>query len=137
MSKSDQIIPIKRMIKGINHYNLRADERTMHILKKFYMDIVGLSLGERPPFKSKGFWLNAEGKDVLHLSSTKNNEKKEHHVNSTFDHLAFSASNIKHYETILNENNISFTFREVPEIGTKQLFFKDPVGNGIELIFTQ
>ena len=136
MSKSDQIIPTKRMIKGINHYNLRADERTMYILKKFYMDIVGLSLGERPPFKSKGFWLNAEGKDVLHLSSTKNNEKKEHHVNSTFDHLAFSASDIKHYETILNENNISFTFREVPEIGTKQLFFKDPVGNGIELIFT-
>lgn len=136
MSKSDQIIPIKRMIKGINHYNLRSDERTMHILKNFYMNIVGLSLGERPPFKSKGFWLNAEGKDVLHLSSTKNNEKREHHVNSTFDHLAFSASNIKHYETILNENNISFTFREVPEIGTKQLFFKDPVGNGIELIFT-
>ena len=136
MSKSDQIIPIKKMIKGLNHYNLRSDERTMHILKKFYMDIVALSLGERPPFKSKGFWLNAEGKDVLHLSSTKNNEKKEHHVNSTFDHLAFSASDIKHYETILNENNISFTFREVPEIGTKQLFFKDPVGNGIELIFT-
>ena len=125
------------MIKGLNHYNLRSDERTMHILKNFYMNIVGLSLGERPPFKSKGFWLNAEGKDVLHLSSTKNNEKKEHHVNSTFDHLAFSASNIEHYETILNENNISFTFREVPEIGTKQLFFKDPVGNGIELIFTQ
>ena len=136
MSKSDQIIPIKKMIKGLNHYNLRSDERTMHILKNFYMNIVGLSLGERPPFKSKGFWLNAEGKDVLHLSTTKNNEKKEHHVNSTFDHLAFSASDIKHYETILNENNISFTFREVPEIGTKQLFFKDPVGNGIELIFT-
>ena len=124
------------MIKGINHYNLRADDLTMHTLKEFYINIVGLTLGQRPPFKSKGFWLNAEGKDVLHLSSTKNNEKKEHHVNATFDHLAFSASNLKYYEEILNENNIPFTFREVPEIGTKQLFFKDPVGNGIELIFT-
>ena len=124
------------MIKGINHYNLRADEETMNTLKEFYINIVGLTLGQRPPFKSKGFWLNAEGKDVLHLSSTKNNEKKEHHVNATFDHLAFSASNIKYYEEILNENNIPFTFREVPEIGTKQIFFKDPVGNGIELIFT-
>ena len=124
------------MIKGIDHYNLRSDEKMIETLKDFYINVVGLSMGERPPFKSKGFWLNAEGKDVLHLSSTKNNEKKEHHVNSTFDHLAFSASDIKHYETILNENNISFTFREVPEIGTKQLFFKDPVGNGIELIFT-
>ena len=125
------------MIKGINHYNLRADEETMHALKEFYINIVGLSLGERPPFKSKGFWLDAEGKDVLHLSSTKNNEKKEHHVNATFDHLAFSANNIHYYERILKDNHIPFTFREVPEIGTKQLFFKDPVGNGIELIFTK
>ena len=124
------------MIKGINHYNLRADDQTMHSLKEFYINIVGLTLGQRPPFKSKGFWLNAQGKDVLHLSSTKNNEKKENHVNGTFDHLAFIASNLKYYEEILNENNIPFTFREVPEIGTKQIFFKDPVGNGVELIFT-
>jgi len=123
------------MIKGINHYNLRSDEATMSILKDFYINIVGLSLGKRPSFKSKGFWLNVEGKDILHLSSTKDNEMKEHHVNSTFDHLAFSASNMPHYEKILSDNNIKYSYREVPEIGTKQLFFKDPVGNGIELIF--
>ena len=124
------------MIKGINHYNLRADEETMHILKEFYINIVGLTLGERPPFKSKGFWLYANGKDVLHLSSTKNNEKRKHHIDTTFDHIAFSVSNLEYYEKLLHDNNISFTFRTVPEIGTKQLFFKDPVGNGIELIFT-
>tara|TARA_B110000967_G_C18676776_1_gene455917 strand:- start:391 stop:765 length:375 start_codon:yes stop_codon:yes gene_type:complete len=123
------------MIKGINHYNLRSDEATMSILKDFYINIVGLSLGKRPSFKSNGFWLNVEGKDILHLSSTKDNEMKEHHVNSTFDHLAFSASNMPHYEKILSDNNIKYSYREVPEIGTKQLFFKDPVGNGIELIF--
>ena len=123
------------MIKGINHYNLRSDEETMYILKNFYINVVGLTLGKRPSFKSKGFWLNVEGKDILHLSSTKNNEMKEHHVNSTFDHLAFSASNMPHYEKILTDHNIEYSYREVPEIGTKQIFFKDPVGNGIELIF--
>ena len=123
------------MIKAINHYNLRSDEETMIILKNFYINVVGLSLGKRPSFKSKGFWLDAEGKDILHLSSTKNNELKEHHVNSTFDHLAFSASNMSHYEKILTDHNIKYSYREVPEIGTKQIFFKDPVGNGIELIF--
>ncbi|MDC0423489.1 diguanylate cyclase [Methylophilaceae bacterium] len=123
------------MIEGINHYNLRSDESTMSTLKDFYINVVGLSLGKRPPFKSKGFWLNAKGKDVLHLSSTKNNDIKDHHVNSTFDHMAFSASNMPHYEKILTDNNIKYSYREVPEIGTKQLFFKDPVGNGIELIF--
>ena len=123
------------MIKGINHYNLRSDEETMGILKDFYINIVGLKLGERPAFKSKGFWLSAEGKDILHLSSTPNNELRDHHTNSTFDHLAFSASNMPYYEKVLSENNIKYTYREVPEIRTKQLFFKDPVGNGIELIF--
>ncbi len=124
------------MIEGINHLNIRSDEVTMNILKDFYINVVGLSLGKRPPFKSKGFWLNAEGKKyVLHLSSTKDNEIKDHHVNSTFDHLAFSASNMPYYEKILTDNNIKFSYREVPEIGTKQIFFKDPVGNGIELIF--
>jgi catechol-2,3-dioxygenase len=123
------------MIEGINHYNLRSDEVTMNTLKDFYIKVVGLSLGERPPFKSKGFWLNAEGKDILHLSCTKNGGVKDHHVNSTFDHLAFSASNMTYYEKILTDNKINYSYREVPEIGTKQLFFKDPVGNGIELIF--
>ena len=48
------------MIKGINHYNLRSDEETMNALKDFYINIVGLKLGERPAFKSTGFWLSAE-----------------------------------------------------------------------------
>ena len=123
------------MIKGINHFNLRSDEETMYILKDFYINIVGLKLGERPAFESKGFWLSADDKDVLHLSVTKNNEAKDHHVNSTFDHLAFSAGNITSYKKILTDNNIEYSYREVPEIGTKQLFFEDPAGNGIELIF--
>ena len=59
------------MIKGINHYNLRSETKMMEILKNFYIEVVGLKAGVRPPFESNGFWLNAEGKDVLHLSETK------------------------------------------------------------------
>jgi glyoxylase I family protein len=70
------------------------------------------------------------------LSETKDNAKKQHHVDATFDHMAFSAFDIDAFSKKLKENNIDFYFREVPEIGTKQIFFKDIVGNGIELIFT-
>ena len=125
------------MIQGLNHYNLRSDPETMEALKEFYTKIVGLKLGFRPPFKSNGYWLYAGNKDVLHLSETKNDEKKEHHVNSTFDHMAFSAEDIEKFSEKLKANNIDFYYREVPEIGTKQIFFKDIVGNGIELIFTE
>ena len=125
------------MIQGLNHYNLRSDPETMEALKEFYTKIVGLKLGFRPPFKSNGYWLYAGNKDILHLSETKNDEKKDHHVNSTFDHMAFSAENIEKFSEKLKANNIDFYYREVPEIGTKQIFFKDIVGNGIELIFTE
>ena len=124
------------MIKGLNHYNLRSDAQTMEQLKDFYIDVVGLKLGNRPPFQSNGYWLYAGDKDVLHLSETKNNEKKQHHVDSTFDHMAFSANGLDFFSKKLKENDITFYLREVPEIGTKQIFFKDIVGNGIELIFT-
>ncbi len=125
------------MIKGLNHYNLRSDAQTMEHLKEFYINIVGLSLGHRPPFESRGYWLYAGDKDVLHLSETKNKEKKQHHVDATFDHMAFSAVGLDFFSKKLKDNNIDFYYREVPEIGTKQIFFKDIVGNGIELIFTE
>ncbi len=123
------------MIEGINHYNLRADKNTMEDLKNFYIEVVGLSLGFRPPFESQGYWLYAGEKDVLHLSSAKEGDVREHHVNSTFDHLAFSALHLDKFVEKLNSHQIKYYFREVPEIGTQQIFFKDPVGNGIELIF--
>ena len=63
------------MINGIDHYNLRSDEKMIETLKDFYINIVGLKLGHRPPFKSKGYWLYAKEKDVLHLSSSKDKVK--------------------------------------------------------------
>lgn len=123
------------MIEGINHYNLRADEKTIEVLKEFYIDIVGLKLGHRPPFKNGGYWLYANQKDVLHLSFSKNGIVNELNVNSTFDHMAFTCQDENMYIDLLTKKNIKFSIREVPEIGTRQIFFKDPAGNGIELIF--
>ena len=124
------------MILGINHYNLRAKPEIIEILKSFYVDIVGLQVGHRPPFKNGGYWLYANEKDVLHLSFSKNDITNELHVSSTFDHMAFTAKNEMDHINVLKENNIDYIIREVPEIGTRQIFFKDPAGNGIELIFS-
>ena len=123
------------MIKGIDHYNLRSDVKMIEILKEFYINIVGLDLGKRPPFKSKGYWLYAGDKDILHLSSSKDNIKNLVDVNSTLDHVSFSAIDKNFYVSILNKNNINFKERFIPEMNIEQLFFKDPAGNGIELIF--
>ena len=123
------------MIEGINHYNLRADEETIEVLKDFYIEIVGLKLGHRPPFRNGGYWLYANQKDVLHLSFSKNGIVNELNVISTFDHMAFSCQDENMYIDLLIKKNVEFSIREIPEIGTRQIFFKDPAGNGIELIF--
>ncbi|MDC6484436.1 VOC family protein [Methylophilaceae bacterium] len=125
------------MISGLNHFNLRSEAKMMEILKNFYIEIVGLKLGVRPPFQSNGYWLNVDGKDILHLSETKKNDKNAANVKNTFDHIAFTADDKDTYIKILRKKNIEFNLREVPEIGTEQIFFKDPAGNGIELIFCQ
>ena len=96
---------------------------------------MGLKLGHRPPFKSKGYWLYAKEKDVLHLSSSKDNIKNLIDVSSTLDHVSFSAIDKIFFITVLQKNNIIFKERFIPEIEIEQLFFKDPAGNGIELIF--
>ncbi len=124
------------MICGINHYNLRAAPEIIEKLKNFYIEIVGLKLGHRPPFKNGGYWLYANEKDVLHLSFSKNGIANKLNFSSTFDHMAFTAENEMDHIKVLKENNIDFITREVPEIGTRQIFFKDPAGNGIELIFS-
>ena len=49
--------------------------------------------------------------------------------------MAFTADYRDKFIEILNKNLIPFKERHVPEINTEQLFFKDPAGNGIELIF--
>ena len=123
------------MTSGLNHYNLRSESKMMESLKNFYIEIVGLELGFRPPFQSNGYWLNTGGKDILHLSETKKNDNNPVNIKSTFDHMAFTAENKDKYIKILEKNEIKFHVRVVPEIGTEQIFFKDPAGNGIELIF--
>ena len=123
------------MIRAINHYNLRSEFKMMEILKNFYIEVVGLEMGTRPPFKSNGFWLNAGKKDVLHLSETKKNDENPVNIKNTFDHMAFTAVDKDKYIKILKEREIEFYLRSVPEIGTEQIFFKDPAGNAIELIF--
>jgi catechol-2,3-dioxygenase len=123
------------MITGLNHYNIRTDLTTMNRLGKFYIDIVGLKDGYRPPYESKGYWLYSGKKDVLHLAVTKKNETKDHCLGCSFDHAAFSAKNYSKTINHLKKNNIDFYCREVPLLGNKQIFFKDPVGNGIEFFF--
>lgn len=120
---------------GLNHYNLRAPRGLLEALRDFYCDVVGLEVGERPPFQSFGYWLYA-GKDaVLHLVEIRPGEVRATHTPTTFDHAAFTCTDFTGMRKHLVNLNIEHHVQEVPLTGQKQIFFSDPAGNGVELNF--
>lgn len=122
-------------ILGFNHYNLRAEPSTMELLKVFYRDVVGLTVGERPKLSSFGYWLYIGKKDVLHLSEAKPEEGRHENVATTFDHVAFTATDYVGTLERLKQLGVEFRTREIQSAGQKQIFFSDPAGNGVELNF--
>ncbi|MCA8293640.1 VOC family protein [Burkholderia sp. AU30198] len=124
-------------VTGFSHYNLRADRPTLDSLRDFYVDIVGLQEGFRPPFKSFGYWLYAGTQAVLHLSEARPGESRPSNVANTFDHVAFSCADADEMACHLTDANVAFTRAHVPLTGQVQFFFRDPAGNGVELNFAQ
>lgn len=121
---------------GLNHINLRAADPLLKELRDFYCDLVGLSEGERPPFKSFGYWLYAGDSPVLHLSAADDDEARATGVNTTVDHVAFSCTDFDAMRARLDASGLVYTVADVPLGRQRQLFFKDPAGNGIELNFS-
>ena len=122
---------------GFNHYNLHAPRELLDELKAFYCEVVGLTQGQRPPFKSFGYWLYAGDQCVLHLSQAQLDEVRHTDVATTFDHVAFTCTDRPEMEARLKQHNIPFKTGQVPALGISQLFIKDPAGNGIELSFAR
>lgn len=120
-----------------SHYNLRAQRALLDELCEFYVQVVGLQDGERPPFKAFGYWLYAAGQDVLHLTEAAEDESRPSHVQGTFDHVAFRGEQRAEFEQRLIQRCIAYTVDHVPSRRQVQLFFKDPAGNGVEINFIE
>ena len=120
-------------VTGFNHYNLRAPRALLDELRDFYCQIVGLSEGERPAFRTFGYWLYAGGTDVLHLSECSADEARQTFIATTFDHAAFTCDDADAMETHLKAQGIEYILRFVSQTNIKQIFFRDPAGNGVEL----
>lgn len=117
------------------HYNLRAPRQLLDELRDFYCDVVGLRVGERPPFRNFGYWLFAGEQDVLHLSEAQPGATAPDAIATTFDHAAFRCSGRAGFEQKLAQRGVPYRVADVPLTGMVQLFFHDPAGNGVELNF--
>jgi catechol-2,3-dioxygenase len=124
-------------ITALNHYNFRAPRALLDRLRDFYCGIVGLTEGERPPFRSFGYWLYAGGQPILHLAESSAEEIREPTAKNTLDHVAFTCTGRQEMEAHLVASGVPYRVAEVPQTKQVQLFLNDPAGNGVELNFSQ
>jgi catechol 2,3-dioxygenase-like lactoylglutathione lyase family enzyme len=116
-------------ISGMNHFNVLTDD--VDATRAFYVGILGLTEGDRPPLAFDGAWFYVGGRAILHISKAKLPADRK----GVIDHIAFSASDLKGTVARLRQNNVEFALRQ--QVGTRiwQLFCNDPMGATVELDF--
>ena len=127
----------------LNHYLLVA--RNLERTKKFYQDVLGLQLAERPDFGFPGYWLSVNGEICVHLASQAPNKIRDTFLlkkhpkgtrgSGSVDHIAFLAQNPTEVRSRIQKHKVQMHFRSFPDAKLFQIFLKDPDDVTIELNF--
>lgn len=136
------------MALTINHFSIRTDD--LEASRRFYADVLGLTVGPRPAFPFPGLWMyrgdhGDVANAVVHIIGTDREEQKgldnylgerdETKLKGTgsIDHVAFFADGLSTMLDHLKGQGVTFRQRTVPSIGLHQVFLDDPNGVVIEL----
>ena len=119
-------------ISSIDHINIAATGEKLLDVLCFYTGFLGLTMGYRPASKQEGYWLYAGDLPLVHITER---DSESLPPQSPLDHIAFQASDSKHFTKRLDQFGIDYKKSKVRDLGLTQLFFRDPLGIGIELNF--
>jgi len=117
------------------HINIRVPRERLLEVRDFYRDAIGLLEGARPPFKSEGVWMYAGKQPLVHLVIGKEEGLAEATTRTTLDHIAFGSTDFEAMRSSLEGCGVAYVVTEVPMLGQRQIFCRDPAGNGVELLF--
>ena len=129
----------------LSHYSVRTTD--LEASRRFYTEVLGLRVGDRPPFDFPGLWLypgsDASDVGVVHLIGLDPNDaavaqylgKREVESLGTgaFDHVAFLARGWRQLRARCEAHGLAYRERTVPAVGLHQVFIVDPSGVTIEL----
>lgn len=119
-------------LKGLDHCTILAAD--LAATRNFYVDLLGLTDGARPPFDFPGHWLYCDGRPVIHLVGG-DRAKGAGTGSAAVDHVAFAAADIEATRAHLTARGIEFEERGSPRLGQRQIFLHDPNGIKVELNF--
>ena len=119
------------MILGMDHFTIVTNQ--LETTRRFYVDLIGLQEGPRPPFPVDGLWLYANGKAILHVISV---DPMPNPRRGVLDHMAFSAQGFSSTLDKLDQYDVRYRIIRAPgNERTWQVFFKDPNHVDVELDF--
>ncbi|HEV7856031.1 MAG TPA: VOC family protein [Herminiimonas sp.] len=110
----------------------------LEAVRHFFLHIVGLTEGTRPPFSFEGHWLYQDDKPIIHLIKSYSNHPPAK-TPSRIDHIAFRVADETEWNALttrLQEEGIASQTAEVPATGERQLFVVPTPGVAIEFVIT-
>ncbi|WP_035723353.1 VOC family protein, partial [Bradyrhizobium sp. ARR65] len=125
----------------LQHFTIEPQD--LERSKDFYVDVLGLEIGDRPPLDFPGYWLYSGGVATVHLMGTRKpregivvrGTEKKYEDTGRFDHIAFAATDVEAMRDRLRSKGVTFRESVVPRTGDTQFFLYDPDGVGVELNF--
>jgi catechol 2,3-dioxygenase-like lactoylglutathione lyase family enzyme len=126
-------------ITHMQHYMVLSKdlEKTRH----FYVDVLGLRVGPRPPFDFEGLWIYVGDVAVVHVATQASYEAtgrlgdaaRQRHGSGSVDHIAFAADDYDGLVRSFEQHGVKYRATRVPASDLRQLFVHDPDGIQIEI----
>jgi catechol 2,3-dioxygenase-like lactoylglutathione lyase family enzyme len=115
-------------IEVLDHVNIVTDR--LDETRRFYVDVLGLEEGDRPPFSVAGHWLYANGRPLVHLQV---GDATSASTQNALNHFAFRVSGFDDLLERLSLLDVPFAVSPIPGRRERQAFLADPNGVRIEL----
>jgi catechol 2,3-dioxygenase-like lactoylglutathione lyase family enzyme len=130
-------------VTSLNHYLIVS--KNLERSKKFYEQVLGLKVANRPDFGFPGYWLQTDGEICVHLASQAPNKIRDRYLlkkhprgtagSGSVDHIAFLAKKPLEVKKRIERNGVKLHYRSFPDAKLFQIFLKDPDDVTIELNF--
>lgn len=99
--------------------------------RTFFVDVLGLTVGPRPEFDFRGYWLYAGGCDIIHLLEA--DEPKAPTSVAAIHHIALRVADFAAAKAELEARGILVQSETTPGGELRQMYLVDPNGTRIEL----
>jgi catechol 2,3-dioxygenase-like lactoylglutathione lyase family enzyme len=119
------------MLERLDHVNVRTQR--LDVLVGFYVEVLGMRVGERPPLGFPGAWLYVGDSPVIHLVGVP--EQPQPQGALRLEHFAFTARGLDEFVARLERLGVPFKRSRQAGTGNVVINLQDPDGNRLHVDF--